>query len=116
MTVDKAKAECYLTTAALGFAAQVSHASGDVEAHRGAREFLVTTALACAAAAGSMDAAERAELDALRRFRDGVVGLRAELTSARQLSGDAHEGALAEAVQTIDALFAISYPAIGVSS
>jgi len=94
-------AKIYLETAAIGFVAALR--SDDLT---GAREFLATTALAYAASAGSLDAAERAELQALRRFRDGVAALRSEL--ARGFDPEA--GALT--IETIDALFAVSYPAV----
>lgn len=109
------KAKIYLETAALGFAAGVQFSSMTAESVadlQGARDFLVTTALALASTMGSLDAKERAELDALRRMREGIMGLRTELAHAMSMSGDAHAGALDEAVDTIDALFSTSYPEI----
>lgn len=116
-TAEIYKAKIYLETAALGFAAAVNLASDpphavDVEAHRGAREFLSTTALAYAATAGVPGAAERAELDALRRFRDGVVSLRGELVGTEPGS-DPVANERDHVVETIDALLSTSYPAIG---
>lgn len=110
------EARTYLATAALGYAAAVD-ATGDrptdadLATHRATGEFLETCALQLAVERGVPGAAERAELDALRRFRDGVVALRAEVVEL----GDVHAtgDSVAEHVErTIDALIAISYPPI----
>lgn len=112
------RAATYLETAALGYAEQVRSWAGTIASmHRttppnihpnalesfvGAREFLSTTALSYAGAMGALDAAQQAELRELRRFRDGVVGLRAELAA-----GDF-------AAETINALFTM-YPLAALS-
>jgi hypothetical protein len=118
----EATARIYLHTAALGFSEQVNYSgsfrdadrpTGVFEAYEGASQFLVTTALAYAGALGNLDAAERAELDALRRFRDGVVALRGELATGKTGEGDPIAAPGEHAVEAIDAFLAVSYPAIG---
>jgi hypothetical protein len=84
-----------LSTAALGYA----HSVG-TEASVGFGAHLEHMALDFAGRAGSLDAAERAELLALRRFRDGIVSLRAEITE----HGDCEHEWIAE---TIDAFFTL---------
>jgi hypothetical protein len=76
-----------------------------MESRRGARIHLETAALCFAANCGNLDAVERAELHALRRLRDGVKALRAELTE----HGDVEHAWVAE---TIDAFFALSMPKV----
>ena len=63
-------------------------------------------ALAYAGARGSLDAQEQAELLALRRFRDGITGLRCEL-AAGVTSDDGEPITRELAVETIDALLAL---------
>lgn len=67
----------------------------------GARGALHDAALGYAAAHGSPNADELAELAALRRFRDGIAALRAELTACSDLN---------LVKDTIAALFAMSFP------
>ena len=98
MPPDITTAAVYLETAALAFAA----ARETPEPFAGSRDWLATTALAFAAASGSLNASERAELSALRRFRDGIASLRAELANEPK--------AVALVLETVDALFALSYP------
>jgi len=112
---EQRKAKMYLETAALGFASCVHFSSADPESsfadRQGARDFLVTTALALASTMGALDAKERAELDALRRMREGIAGLRAELVAGVAEMDGPMDRKLA--VETIDALFSTSYPKVG---
>jgi hypothetical protein len=105
------RAKIALTTAAIGYAVIVQKSANEpesmLEQYLGASEHLRAMALAYAGALGDLAAAERAELAALRRFREGVIALRGEIVAARRLSGDAHDGALAEAAETIDALLTL---------
>jgi hypothetical protein len=116
-TIDQRDAEIMLGTAAFGYAAAVSVAAAEPESkhdeYSGAVEFLRTTALAYAGALGNLSAGERAEIDALRRFRDGVLALRGEIANGKTAMGEAMDRELA--VETIDALLAVSYPPIGVT-
>lgn len=100
-------AEIMLETAAMGYVAQVQNDPETPEAHfahvGGAREYLHRSALAYAAARGNLDAGERAELHALRQFRDGIAALRVELSEERTAQ---------LACETIDALFSLSYPPV----
>lgn len=111
---ERRTAEIMLDTAALGYASIVQVAAESPETmhdeYSGSVEHLRHTALSYAASCGNLDAAERAELLALRRFRDGVVSMRGDIVAARRLSGDAHDGALAEAAETIDALLSLWSP------
>lgn len=119
MTDDtKRCAEIYLDTCALGYAAftqivQIGRpTAADLERWNGAKAALHESAVQYAAAQGSLDAAERAELAALRRFRDGVVALRTELAAGRDAEGNAIVDADASyhAVETIDALLVFASP------
>lgn len=101
------KAAIHLQTAALGYAAVCNVrdvadelTTEDHQAWVGARENLETSALVYAGARGAPDAAERAELQALRLFRDRVASLRSEFAM------------FPDVVETIDALIVISYPPI----
>ena len=62
---------------------------------------LLEAALAYAASLGNASAAERAELATLRRFHEGIVSLRAELTACSDLN---------LVKETIDAFIAMSFP------
>jgi hypothetical protein len=113
--ITEATARIYLHTAALGFSEQVNYSgsfrdsdrpASVFEAYEGASQFLVTTALAYAGAAGNLSAAERAELEALRRFAEGVTALRGELARGERILA-------AETIETIDALFVMLGPSIG---
>lgn len=90
-----------IESAALNYAACVQASSAEPEsmhdAYCGAVEHLHHMALGYAAARGDLAAAERAELLALRRLRDGIVALRQELYD------DARSTA-SMAIETIDAL------------
>lgn len=101
-------AEIMLDTAALGYAALVRVAAEAPEAmheqYIGAIEHLHHSALSYAGACGSLDAGERAELLALRRFRDGVVDLRQEFATGQTSDGEAIADARELGVETIDAL------------
>lgn len=80
-------------------------------AFRWAKAHLQDAALAFAASAGNLDAAERAELHALRTFRDGVVSLREEAVAGKGLFGEEFTPELV--VETIDALLALAIVPIG---
>lgn len=111
---DEAKryAEAYLDTCALGFAVSVERAPADRAARTQedrvrwatAKAVLRDAAMQYAAALGNLDATERAELEALRRFREGVLALRGELASGERTTPE-------ETIETIDALEAMN-PAI----
>lgn len=96
------RVEIMLTTAALGYSAIVSAAARQGEplhdAYLGSLAHLRHAALGYAASCGNADASERAELLALRNFRDGIVALRGELSV-----GPSGEERLAEIAETIDA-------------
>lgn len=85
-----------LSTAALCYAANVG-----TEASIRAGAHLERIALDFAGRSGSLDASERAELLALRRFRDGIAALRTEIADR---GGEAKHG---EIVETINAFLAI---------
>lgn len=110
---EERKAEIMLSTAASGYSAVVSVAAENPEAmreaYRGAVEHLRHAALDYAGSCGNLDAAERAELLALRRFREGVVGLRAELVAGITDMGERVDRKLA--IETIDALLLLWVPA-----
>lgn len=94
--------EAMLESCASSFVAAASVPGPIVVEHwQGARTALHASAVAYAASLGSTDAAERAELETLRRFRDGIVSLRAELTACADLN---------LVKETIDALIAVSFP------
>lgn len=106
-------ATAMLETAALGYAEQVRTlqramviAEGRFAAgyFDGAREFLATSALSYASAMGALDAAQRAELRELRRFREGVVSLRAALAAGKVADDEPIEDASKVAIESIDAL------------
>jgi hypothetical protein len=106
MIERRQQAEIALSTAAIGYASIVQVAAEQPEAlheqYIGAVDHLRHVALDYAASCGNLDAAERAELLALRRFRDGVVALRAELATG-QADGEPIANAAEHAVETIDA-------------
>lgn len=95
----ESKTEIALNTAALGYASVVSAVAA--EAYAGSIEHLRHSALGYAASCGDLNAGERAELTALRRFRDGIVALRGELASGCTDDGRVVDVALA--IETIDA-------------
>lgn len=59
---------------------------------------------------GNLDAAERAELTALRRFREGVEGLRVELAQGYEATGEVILKGREHAIETIDALLYFASP------
>lgn len=85
-----------LSTAALCYAADVGE-----ESSIRAGEHLEHVALDFAARRGQLDAAEHAELVALRRFRDGIVSLRGEI---EERGGETKHGQI---VETINAFFTL---------
>lgn len=106
---DKRSAKIYLEACALGYAASVDQlpkivaAADELDRWAGAKSALHDAGVQLAAALGNLDAAEHAELEALRRFRDGVVALREELAR------DVPESC-AIAIETIDALLFFAAP------
>lgn len=78
MSEHKPSAAMVLETAALGLSASLSE-DGQWDGWVDARHALHRCALDYAASCGQLDAKERAELEALRQMRDGLVGLRDEL-------------------------------------
>lgn len=117
----ESKAMIHLTTAAICFSEQVRAAvplgDGDrppdaFDAYEGARSHLAEVALAYARDAGDLTADERAELLALRRFRDGVKALRSEMAAGRTDEGEAITEPREHAVETIDAFLALSCPPV----
>lgn len=99
---DKEYAKTYLETCAITYAVHIAERM-PAELSR-AGEALVVAALAYAGAAGNLGAAERFELEQLRRFRDGVTSLRTELVAGRDWEGNAITDAAHLAVSSIDAL------------
>lgn len=97
-------AEIYLDTCALGYAASVQggDTAADVERWNGAKAALYDAGVRLAAARGSLDAAERSELTALRRLRDGIIGLRGEVAAGKTATGEPVDRALV--VETLDAM------------
>lgn len=75
----------------------------------GSRAALHDAGVRLAAALGNLDAAERAEFEALRRFRDGVVAMRSEVAVGRTDAGEPLTFELV--VETIDALLFFASPA-----
>lgn len=96
-----------LDTAALGYAAVVQASAAEPEsehdAYCGAIGHLHHSALSYAATRGDLAAGERAELLALRRFRDGIVALRQELHE--NVDGQASASL---AIETIDAFLTLT--------
>lgn len=112
MTVSSETAAAYLECCALGYAESVGAGdAGKLEGWAISKATLHDAGVQLAAALGSLDAAERAELTALRRFRDGVVALRGELAAGKTATGETVDCALA--VETIDALLALHSPENG---
>lgn len=107
---DRVYAATMLDTSALGYSAAVTgprEASPEVhhELWVGSRAALQRAALEYAAKQGSLDAAERAELIALRRFRDGMIGLRQELATGEAVDVFGKVSDLTtHAIETIDAM------------
>lgn len=96
--------ETMLESSAHSFVAVLGQDGSDDEqiaAWEGARMALRASALAYAASLGDASALERGELETLRRFRDGIVSLRTELTACSDLN---------LVKETIDALVAMSFP------
>lgn len=111
MITEEKAAEIMLDTAALGYAAIVQACAPEQmhEAYCGALEHLHHSALSYAATRGDLAAAERAELLALRWFRDGIVALRGELVEGLTSDGEAICDANSRhfAVESIDAVLAM---------
>lgn len=101
-------AEIYLDTCALGYAAAVQAGDRRIVTTAQFDDWNCTKAalhdagVRLAAALGNLDAAERAELTALRRFREGVVALRGEVATDKTALGELVNRELV--VETIDAL------------
>lgn len=121
MTDDaKRSARVYLESCALGYAASVDQLAGagqvvgaaEIDHWNCTKAALHDAGIRIAAALGNLDAAERAELTALRRFREGVVALRGEMATGRAADGDAicDADASYHVVQTIDALLFFGSP------
>lgn len=113
-TDDKRNAEIYLETCALGYAAAVQIGDAAVTSEQldhwaGAKSALHDAGVRLAAALGNLDAAERAELAALRRFREGVEGLRVELAQGYEETGEVILEGREHAIETIDALLYFAY-------
>lgn len=85
MTDSTLTAEVYLESCALGYAAAVKVVNRRLVTAAQFDDWACTKAtlydagVRLAAARGGLDAAERAELEALRRYRDGVRSLREEI-------------------------------------
>lgn len=99
---DLRYAETYLETCALGYVAVRRDDPPDVEGWRAWGQTLRESAVRYAAACGDLSAAERAELESLRRIRDGIVSLRGEVVADRTSDGQPMTAALV--VETIDAI------------
>lgn len=114
MTMIDGESELYLESCALGYAAVVQAADRRLVTTAQFDEWACTKAalhdagIRLAAARGNLDAAERAELIALRRFRDGVVALRGEITAGGTDLDEPVDRALI--AQTIDALLFFASP------
>lgn len=112
---DKRNAETYLETCASGYVAAVQ--AGDVagtaaqfDDWNSTKAALHDAGIRLAAAPGNVDAAERAELTALRRFREGVEGLRVELAQGYEATGEVILKGREHAIETIDALLYFAAP------
>lgn len=102
--IDQQYAKTYLETCAITYAVHIAERM-PAELSR-AGEALAHAALAYAGTAGNLGAAERFELEQLRRFRDGVTSLRNEFAAGRDFEGKAIVDADAahHAIESIDAL------------
>lgn len=111
----RCNAELYLDACALGYAAVVQ--AGDRRLVTAAQfdDWACTKAalhdagVRLAAALGNLAAAERAELTALRRLREGVLALRGEMATG-EADGAPIAGPREHAVETIDALLRFAAP------
>ena len=98
-----------LSSAALGYAACVGLASEGPaampeEQYFGAVDALRRAALEYAASRGSLDAKERAELIALRRFKLGALGMYDELADGRTQLGEPITSPVEHVRATFDAM------------
>lgn len=105
---DKRSARVYLESCALGYGASVQ--AGGIDDYAGAKDALHDAGVRLAAALGNLDAAERAELVALRRFREGVEALRGEMATGQDYEGSSISEPREHAIETVDALLYFASP------